>query len=320
MTSYTSRSGSPLSFLREVSSLYRYARQASDHARQAVEDIRRREAIICEHLGLQLRGLDLLEIGPGQYQAQARYLALNSRVVGIDLDVIADGLSPLAYLRMLRSNGVRRTAKTLGRKLLGFDREFERELRRQLGVRQLPILNIMQMDACHMSFADQSFDFVYTRSVFHHLPDPSAALDGIVRILRPGGAAYVVLHVYSSHTGCLDPRIYTARQHEIRGWPHLRPALSGTINKNTYVNKLRLQEWRTIFDAKMPGAEYFMGMADAETTELARALQSQGELRDYSLEELTTNEFAALWRKPASRVSGDLAMLDVRRDSNAPTA
>jgi SAM-dependent methyltransferase len=320
MKSYTSRSGSALSFLREVSSLYRYARQASDHARQAVEDIRRREAIIREHLGLELRDLNLLEIGPGQYQAQSRYLALNNRVVGIDLDVIAAGLSPSAYFRMLRSNGVRRAAKTLGRKLLGFDREFERELQRQLGVRQLPILNIMQMDACHMSFADESFDFVYTRSVFHHLPDPSAALDGIVRILRPGGAAYVALHVYSSHTGCLDPRIYTAQRDEIRGWPHLRPALCDTINKNTYVNKLRLQEWRTIFDSKMPGGEYFTGMADTETTELARALQSQGELRDYSLEELTTNEFAALWRKPASRVSSDLAtMSDVSRDPNTPT-
>jgi SAM-dependent methyltransferase len=303
MRSYTSRSGSALSFVREVSSLYRYSRQAADHARQALEDIRRRETIIYERLGVELRGLDVLEIGPGQHQAQSRYLALGNRVVAIDLDVIADGLTLLAYLRMLRSNGVRRTVKTLGRKVLGFDREFARELQRQLGVRQLPIPRIIQMDACHMSFPVESFDFVYSRSVFHHLPDPSAALDGIVRVLRPGGAAYVALHLYSSNTGCLDPRIYTEKSDEVRGWPHLRPTLRNTVdNKNTYVNELRLQEWRAIFDSRMSGAEYFTGMADAETTELARTLKSQGELQNYSLEELTTNEFAVLWRKPKAIV------------------
>jgi len=298
--SYTSEGASPLSFLREASTLYRYRRQASELARQSVEDIRCREALINEHLGLLLRDLDILEIGPGQFQAHMKYLALKNRVVGIDLDVIAESVAPLAYLKMLRTNGPLRTAKTLGRKLLGIDREFASELRRQIGIQRLPRPKVIQMDACQMSFPDESFDFVYARSVFHHLPDPGAALDGILRVLRPGGTAYVLLHLYTSETGCLDPRIYTDRRNEVEGWPHLQPQLSSTLNnQNTYLNKLRLHQWRSLFDSKMPGAKYLMTAADPATFELAKTLQSKGELLDYALEELTTNDFAVLWRKPA---------------------
>lgn len=299
--SYTSGNGSVFSFLREAASLYSYSRHASDRARWATEDIRHREALINEHLGLKLRDLDILEIGAGQLQAHARYLAVNNRVVGIDLDVMPQSFSPLVYLKMLRTNGLRRTAKTAGRKLLGLDRKFRSEMRRQIGVRHLPKPKIIQMDACQMSFPDESFDFVYSRSVFHHLPDPEAALDGIVRVLRPAGAVHIVLHPYSSETGCLDPRIYTNRQHEVRGWPHLRPALRATLdNRNTYLNKLRLYEWRRLFDSKMPDAKYFITSARPTTFELARTLQSQGELLDYSLEELTANDFAVLWQKPVA--------------------
>jgi hypothetical protein len=131
------------------------------------------------------------------------------------------------------------------------------------------------------------------------LPDPGAALDGIVRVLRPGGAAYVLLHLYTSETGCLDPRIYTNRRNEVQGWPHLRPESGITLdNQNTYVNKLRLHEWRALFDTKMPQAKHFTTGASSATCELARVLQSRGELRDYSLRELTTNDFAVVWQKP----------------------
>lgn len=297
--SYTSGKTSALSFLHEASNLYRHYRQAPDQARTAIQDIRRREAVINENLDFELRGLDILEIGPGQFQAQMQYLAVNNRVVGIDLDVITQNVAPLDYLKMLRTNGLKRTAKTLGRKILGVDRQFSSELLRQIGVRSVPTPKVIQMDACKMSFADESFDFVYARSVFHHLPDPSAALDGIVRVLRPGGAAYILLHLYTSETGCLDPRIYTDRRNEVQGWPHLRPGFRGTLDiDNIYLNKLRLYEWRNLFGSKMPCAKYFANEASPATFELARTLQSQGELADYSLGELTTHDLAVLWRKP----------------------
>jgi SAM-dependent methyltransferase len=301
LRSYTSRKTSARSFLHEASNLYRHYRRASDQARAAIQDIRRREAVINENLHLELRGLDILEIGPGQFQAQMKYLAVHNRVIGIDLDVITQNLAPLDYLRMLRTNGLKRTAKTLGRKILGIDRQFSSGLLREIGVRSVPTPKVIQMDACQMSFADESFDFVYARSVFHHLPNPSAALDGIIRVLRPGGAAYILLHLYTSETGCLDPRIYTDRGNEVKGWPHLRARLHGRVaGDNTYLNKLRLEDWRKLFELKMPSAKYFANQAGPSTFELAQAIRSQGELLDYSLEELTTNDLAVLWRKPVS--------------------
>jgi len=160
-------------------------------------------------------------------------------------------------------------------------------------------LKILQMDTCQMTFADASFDFVHARSVLHHLPDPGAAVEGIVRVLRPGGAAYILLHLYTSETGCLDPRIYTERRSETRGWPHLRPQLRNTLaNQNTYVNKLRLREWHKLFAAKLPDAECVTTRSDSATIEMAKSLQRQGELLDYSIEELTTVDLAVLWRKP----------------------
>jgi SAM-dependent methyltransferase len=297
---YTSAGSSAFSFLQEVRGLHRYYRQAPELARKAVEDVRNREAQVKEHLGLDLRDLDILEIGPGQLQSHAKYLALNNRVTGIDLDTMAQSMAPQIYFEMLRTNGLRRTLKTLGRKLLGTDRKFATELRRQIGVERLPKLKIIQMDACQMTFADESFDFVYARSVFHHLPDPAAALEGIGRVLRPGGGAYLILHLYTSETGCLDPRIHTSRRKEVQGWPHLRPASHTVLyNDNTYLNKLRLHEWRALFNSKLPDAKYFTTAGNSATVESARDLQSRGELLDYSLEELITYDLAVIWRKPA---------------------
>ncbi len=297
--SYTSGDTSGSAFLRELGSLYRYSQQASERARESIEDVRLREAIVNRHLGFELRGLDILEIGPGQLQAHMKYLSVKNRVVGIDLDVITQSLSPLDYLRMLRTNGLRRAAKTLGRKLLGVDRKFASELRRQIGVARLQVPKVIQMDAAQMSFADESFDFVYARSVFHHLPDPGAVLDGIVRVLRPGGAAYILLHLYASQTGCLDPRVYTNRRREVQGWPHLRPELRATLDgRGTYVNKLRLHEWQALFNSKMPEAKHLITKAGDEALELARTLHNQGILVDYSLNELTTHDLAVLWQKP----------------------
>jgi SAM-dependent methyltransferase len=254
-----------------------------------------------ERLALDLRDLDILEIGPGQFLTQMNYFAAHNRVVGIDLDVISRENNPISYFKMIRTNGVRRTAKTIGRKVLGIDRRFALELMRQLRLEKLPKLSVLQMDACYLQFADKSFDFVYTRSVFHHLPDPASALDGIVRVLKPGGAAYILLHLYTSETGCLDPRVYTDRRDEVRGWLHLRAQQEGLLNnQGTYTNKLRIHDWHTLFAEKMPGAQCLITRSDDATIQAAELLHRQGELLGYSIEELTTVDLAVFWRKPGN--------------------
>lgn len=52
---------------------------------------------------------------------------------------------------------------------------------------------LRQDDAQLLRFADASFDLVYAFDVLHALPLPWVAIDEIFRVLRPGGAAKVML-------------------------------------------------------------------------------------------------------------------------------
>src|SRR5260370_3548679 len=254
MRSYSSESGGFIGFLREAASLYRlHSKDISERVRIRIEDARRVEGCVREKFGIELRGLDLLEIGPGQFLMQLTYFSIRNRVVGVDRDVVVRGFKPLGFAAMLKSNGARRTLKTIGRKLMGIDREYASQVLRQLNLKRLPGLTVFPMDCREMSFPRNSFDFVYCRSVLHSLPDAASALDEIVRVLRPGGVAYISIHPFTSQTGCLDPRIYTDRRHQVQGWPHLRSHLQDTIeNPNVYLSKLRLEDWLKPLSSEMP--------------------------------------------------------------------
>jgi ubiquinone/menaquinone biosynthesis C-methylase UbiE len=53
-------------------------------------------------------------------------------------------------------------------------------------------------DAEHLPFPDASFDVVYSNGVLHHTPDTERAVDEVLRVLRPGGVAKVMLYHKSS--------------------------------------------------------------------------------------------------------------------------
>jgi SAM-dependent methyltransferase len=53
-------------------------------------------------------------------------------------------------------------------------------------------------DAEHLSFADESFDWVYSHGVLHHTPNTQLAVDQVWRVLKPGGKA--ILMLYHKHS------------------------------------------------------------------------------------------------------------------------
>jgi SAM-dependent methyltransferase len=288
--------------LREAYGLYRlHAGDVPARVSELVGSLAEDERVIEREFGFELRGRRLLDVGAGQGLFQLAYFSRRNEVVGIDLEVIAQGASPVPYVRMLRSNGVRRTVKTVGRKLLGVDARYRAELTRQLGLRRFPRLRVLPMDACAMSFPDGSFEVVYSHSVFQHLPEPERGLEEVKRVLAPGGVAHLSFHLYTSDTGSLDPRLMRGAGEQLPLWAHLRPGLEELVLQNAYLNRLRLPQWRELLQSHLPGCRLLLYAADRERLEAeARRLQAAGQLRDYQLDELTTRRIVALWQKPAT--------------------
>lgn len=56
-------------------------------------------------------------------------------------------------------------------------------------------------DAENLPFADDSFDIVYSWGVLHHSPDTPRAITEVLRVLRPGGTARVMIYHTRSLTG-----------------------------------------------------------------------------------------------------------------------
>jgi ubiquinone/menaquinone biosynthesis C-methylase UbiE len=52
-------------------------------------------------------------------------------------------------------------------------------------------IRLQTCDAKQMPFADRSFDAVMSNSIVHHIPEPFAVLQEIVRVTAPGGVIFV---------------------------------------------------------------------------------------------------------------------------------
>jgi SAM-dependent methyltransferase len=260
------------------------------------------EKRVLEVTGLRLQDLKILEIGPGQQLRHLRYFALHNDAVGIDTDIIPQGLQIKDYLRMLRHSPPMRSLKTLGRKMLGRDARYAAALAKALGVERFPPIPVQRMSATAMTFPDASFDFAFSFSVFEHIDDPGVAIREVVRVLRPGGVAYISLHLYTSHSGGHDPTIFAAGKPVPPLWPHLRPQFEHLAHASAHLNRISLKEWREIFERIMPGAHLVNERQDDEIGDGLKELRAKGELSTYTDEELMTVNLVAIWKKPASTI------------------
>ena len=60
-------------------------------------------------------------------------------------------------------------------------------------------IRLLEMDAAHLTFADDSFDIVYAPYVISVVPDPVKVVSEMRRVCRPGGKIVVVNHFRSSN-------------------------------------------------------------------------------------------------------------------------
>jgi SAM-dependent methyltransferase len=296
--SYTSQGRSPLNQLCQIVTLSRfYSERVEERASIQISEMQHAERSVREVYGVELRRLTILEIGPGQFLGQLPYLALFNKVVGVDLDVVAQGLGVRQYVEMLLKNGPARTIKTIGRKAMGIDRRYRAELRKMLDVAKLPAVEVRSADVMNLPFAGNTFDFVYSRALFQHLRDPAGGIREISRVLKIGGIAYISLQPYTSPTGCLDPRVlYGGIENELGLWPHLRPELKEDVRPMCPLNKLGLRDWKSLFNSECEAPHFTLTKVQEPYFPLANDLKQAGHLKDYSVEELTTGALDVMFR------------------------
>ena len=86
-----------------------------------------------------------------------------------------------------------------------------------------PDVPLQVADAEHLPFADASFDLVYSYGVLHHSPDTAAAIREVLRVLRPGGEARLMIYHVPSWTGLMLWAVHGAAR--LRPWISPRRAI-----------------------------------------------------------------------------------------------
>lgn len=286
--------------LNEAKNLYlNHTRNVKQNVSALISQAREAEEKLSQLLGRPITNLKMLEIGPGQQLVQLSYFGRHNEIVGIDFDSVPQAMNIATYAQMVSENGWLRTSKTIARKVVGIDSLVRSETLRQLDIEAMPRCKVLKMDAAKMAFPDESFDAVISRAVFEHLSDPAAVASEISRVLKPGGVVFVNLHLYTSDSGCHDTRIFLGDRGKLPFWSHLRAEHVQAVRPNSFLNKLRLAEWRRIFESTLLGCDVVacQDAGNEDKCELAK-IRAQGALPEYSDEELLTVTLKAMWRKP----------------------
>jgi SAM-dependent methyltransferase len=259
-----------------------------------------------DRFGLDLRGVDILDLGCGANAPMSVMLhAAGARVTGVDHKLgyrWGLGFNPSRYWQYIREAGALKTA----RKIVGecvYDRTYFASLGASTA---LPLtergLDLRAMDISRLDFEDRSFDVVHSNATWEHLPDVPAANKEVARVLRPGGLAYIEIHLFPSLSGGHDLPWIVPGRIDLAGrkeWGHLRdphwqaPVYLNRLRERDYLNYFRqtsgieVVDWITEF---VEGEEFL-------TDEVRRGLP------DYSAAELTKRSIVAVLKKDSSAAS-----------------
>jgi len=250
-----------------------------------------------EAFNVEWHNCKLLDIGCGQLLRHAFIFGIDNRVTGIDVELPFKYPYVFDFFKIMNRRGIKRAVKTAVRQILGIDRRFRRSLMRHLDVMKLPDIEMRLMDAMQLEFEDNSFDGAYSFSVFQYIDDPVLAAEQVHRVLKPGGVAYIQLHLYTSIGGSDHPLCRTNPE-KYPPWGHLRPSTSYYLKHGLNVNCWRLAQYKEMFENIFDEVRYINH--DDEREQVRRFLSPLicAELAEYSEEELLTSTFTVLCKKP----------------------
>lgn len=251
---------------------------------------------IAKHFTKPLDNLDVLDIGPGQQLRYAFCWSGENRVTGLDTDVIVYKPSLKDYIRMFRTNSLLRVMKTLFRKFMGYDNKFIAMLEQELGKRVGEPYKLVTGYAENSDLPKESFDIIYSYSVFEHIQNPEKAIEEIKTLLKPGGVVYISLHLYTSHSGIHDAKIFSSWEPKPPYWAHLRENYKHVVTANCYLNEYKLKDWEKLFAKVLPNSELIYE-TQSELADELKKIKSGGELKEYSDQELLTLNLVCVWKK-----------------------
>ena len=267
-----------------------------ERAREKLAQVNALRQQLKETFGVEWHKCKLLDVGCGQLLGNACIFGVDNKVVGIDLALPFKFPYVADFVRSMRQCGMQRAVQTVVRQMLGMDRRFRNALMRRLAIKTLPDIETHLMDAQKLVFEEGSFDGMYSFSVFQYINDLGVAAKQIYRVLRPGGVAYVSLHLYTSLGGSDHPLLWTEPD-KYPSWGHLRESTPYYRKHGLPVNGWRLAQYKEIFGRIFDEVHYVIYKAEQQQARSLLTPSIRAELREYSEEELLTSTLTILASK-----------------------
>ena len=250
--------------------------------------------------GVEWNNCKLLDVGCGQLLGHAYIFGVDNEVVGIDMALPFNFPYVADFIKTIRQCGIQRAVQTAVRQMLGMDRRFRNALIRSLEIETLPEVKAHLMDAQNLLFDENTFDGIYSFSVFQYIDNLGVAAEQLYRVLKPGGVAYLQLHLYTSLGGSDHPVILT-EPGKYPSWGHLRRSTPYYRKHGLPVNGLRLAEYKEIFESTFDYVHYVIYEAEQQKARPLLTPSVRAELAEYSDEELLTSSLTILARKAEQR-------------------
>lgn len=244
-------------------------------------------------------GIRALDVGCGLLQWQT--ILLHSRgadVTGVDMEYVRGDRRLDKYVHIARTNGFERALKTAF-----WDYTYRSQYRRALQAHAgfaltMDGLTLQQHTAERLPFDDDTFDLAASHEVFEHIDDVAGAVGEVRRVLKPGGYAYINIHLFPSISGGHNVEWkYPDSEPSTRvpPWDHLRERQFP--EHPSHINELRERDYRPIFEDAFEIVSWEASAIEGQT-QLTPEIRS--ELSDYSAEELLKKGVIVLARKGAT--------------------
>jgi SAM-dependent methyltransferase len=250
--------------------------------------------------GKPVKAMRALDLGCGSNAPMTLLLhAAGCRVTGVDHYLgyrWGLGMSPQRYTSYLREAGLARTLRKFAGEL-AFDRVYYQTLSEATGLRLTEDgLDLRRLDVRKPDLPLREFDVVHSNATWEHISDVPAANRTLAQSLKPGGVAYIEIHLFPSISGGHDlPWIVPGRTvlGDIKPWRHLRDP---QWKEPVILNRLRERDYRKAFE-ETEGLEILDWKTEYTEGHDYLTDQIRRELPDYTDDELTKRSIIVVVQK-----------------------